>query len=275
MECMQKRMIGIEDLKNIQMDVLQVLHEFCTKNNIRYSLACGTMLGAVRHKGYIPWDDDIDIYMLREDYIKLVETFPKEYKNIKFATLEREPLWDKANGQAYDTRTEMHEGEERDLKHRLYVGVGIDVYPIDEVPLDEKQWLAYNKKRLKLQWMLIYKYSVLRPGRKLLLNLGLMVAKVLLCPFSQRQIAIWISKYAQKYNGCKSGRVFETVQGILQKRPFDKACFDELVDMPFENRAFWGFKNHDAYLSNGYGDYMQLPPKEKQVNHHYYRAWWK
>ena len=60
MECMQKRMIGIEDLKNIQMDVLQVLHEFCTKNNIRYSLACGTMLGAVRHKGYIPWDDDID-----------------------------------------------------------------------------------------------------------------------------------------------------------------------------------------------------------------------
>lgn len=268
-------MINVEELKVLQMDVLQTLHEFCIKNNIRYSMACGTMLGAIRHKGYIPWDDDIDVYIPRVDYRKLVEIFPKEYKHIKLATLERDPLWDKAYGQAYDARTEMHEGEERDLIHDMYVGVGIDVYPIDEVPSDEKVWKSYNKRRLKLQWMLIYKYSVWRPGRKVVLNIGLMIAKIFLIPFSQRRIATWISKYAQKYEGCGSGLAFEAVQGIYQKRPFNKSNFDELIEIPFEDRVFLGFKDYDNYLKNGYGDYMKLPPEEKRINHHFYRAWWK
>ena len=75
------RTIGIEERKQIQTEILDALHTFCQETGIRYSLACGSMLGAIRHKGYIPWDDDIDIYMLREDFERLDALFPDVYQD--------------------------------------------------------------------------------------------------------------------------------------------------------------------------------------------------
>ena len=75
--------IELAELKVIQMDVLEVIDQFCNENNIRYSLACGSFLGSIRHNGYIPWDDDIDIYVPREDYERLIRIFPEELNNIK------------------------------------------------------------------------------------------------------------------------------------------------------------------------------------------------
>ena len=72
--------IELEEMKKLQCEVLQVAHDFCQKHKIKYSLACGTLLGAIRHNGYIPWDDDIDIYMPRGDYDRFIQTFPETYK---------------------------------------------------------------------------------------------------------------------------------------------------------------------------------------------------
>ena len=95
-----------EELKHIQLDILQSVDAFCRANGIRYSLACGTMLGAIRHRGYIPWDDDIDIYLLREDYNRLMAEFPPVYDGrVQLVSLERNPGWDMSFAKAYDNRT--------------------------------------------------------------------------------------------------------------------------------------------------------------------------
>ena len=89
--------IDINELKQIQLDVLSAVHGFCIEHGIRYSLGCGTMLGCARHQGYIPWDDDIDIYLPREDYNKLVNEFPETLNGkYQFISLERDSKWNRA-----------------------------------------------------------------------------------------------------------------------------------------------------------------------------------
>ena len=263
--------INLDELKIIQMDILEAVDRFCSENGIRYSLACGSFLGAIRHKGYIPWDDDIDIYVPRADYERMIQIFPDEIDNVKLVSMEREPRWDRAYAQAYNCRTIMDEY----AKATMSVGVYIDVYPIDSVPDSDKEWQKYNKLRRTLIRLHESKRILIRRDRSLSKNMVLVIMKMLLLPFSSRRIASWISKFAQRYNNKGYGRSFECVQGMLQKRPFKSSLMDEFVRAPFEDREFMIMKDYDAYLSNGYADYMQLPPKEKQVAHHKFTAWWK
>lgn len=97
----------------------------------------------------------------------------------------------------------------------------------------------------------------------------------MLLPFGARRMAKFISLFAQKYNGKGYNRSFECVQGMLQKRPFMSSLMTEFTRTQFEDRQFMIMKDYDAYLSNAYGDYMQLPPVEKRVSHHKFEAYWK
>lgn len=263
--------IKLEELKVIQMDVLEVIDQFCHENNIRYSLACGSFLGSIRHNGYIPWDDDIDIYVPREDYERLIRIFPEELNNIKLISLERESKWNRAYAQAYDCRTIMDEHANQPIK----VGVYIDIYPIDSVPDSDAEWLKYNRLRRFLIRTYELKYIPIRWNRSILKNLVLIFGKTLLLPFGARRMAKFISLFAQKYNGKGYNRSFECVQGMLQKRPFMSSLMTEFTRTQFEDRQFMIMKDYDAYLSNAYGDYMQLPPVEKRVSHHKFEAYWK
>lgn len=263
--------IDIVELKTIQLDILEVVGKFCKENGIGYSLACGTMLGAARHKGYIPWDDDIDIYVTRKDYQKLVEIFPQSIDDVSLVSMERDKNWNRSYAQAYNNKTILKERADTPIE----IGVYIDVYPVDKVPDDDAEWLSYNKKRRALLHLYEMKYVKLSRDRSFLKNVTLALGKLFLLPFSSRFIARQISNYAQIHNGKGYHRSFECVQGMLQKRPFDSSLMDEFVDVPFEDRIFSAMKDYDAYLTNGYGSYMQLPPKEKQVSHHEFDAYWK
>lgn len=254
----------------IQLDILQVIHDFCVDHSINYSLACGTLLGAIRHKGYIPWDDDIDIYLLRTDYEKLIKEFPCSFKNVKLASLERDRNWTRAYAQAYDERT-IEEME----SNGYHVGVGIDVYPIDQVPENFKEWKKYNKRRRFFQKAYGIKYMTYRKGRDPWKNIILFVLKMFLIPFSLRNIGEFLNRYAQKNNQIESNLVFECCQGMLQKNPFKKECMRSFIDISFENRMYKAMAGYDSYLSNGYGDYMQLPPIEKRVPNHRFKSYWK
>lgn len=264
--------IYLEELKRIQLDVLQAVHEFCVENDIKYSLGCGSMLGMIRHKGYIPWDDDIDIYLLRKDYNKLISSFPQKYKGIyEIDSLERNQECERAYAKAYDIRTIVEEEAELSCK----IGVNIDVYPIDKVPKNDNKWKRYNKLRRFIQRLYELKFISFNKKRNFYKTFIMCFGKIILWPISLRKLAFYISKFAQKYNHTDSPKVFECVQGMLQKRPFSYSLFDKLDLMPFEDRMFYGFEDYDKYLSNAYGNYMQLPPEEKRISHHNIVAYWK
>ena len=274
-----EREIDSKELKEIQMDILQVLDNYCCQNNIKYSIACGTMLGAIRHKGYIPWDDDIDIYMLRDDYEKLMQSFPKVYKgHYCISSLERDALWDRPYAKAYDNRTMFQER----MYHNIEFGVNIDIFPVDEVPDDETQWISYDIERRKFykKYNRLAVYAPFNYNLKGIVRwIYYILPKVLISRKKiseiRRKMAMQIDENCKRFRDQGNHRVFECCQGEFQKHPFKKTVFDGIKDYPFENRIFKGFENYDEYLSNGFGDYMQLPPEEKRVSHHNYKAFWK
>lgn len=270
------RQIELEELKVLQMDVLSAVHQFCLEHDLRYSLACGTMLGAARHKGYIPWDDDIDIYLLREDYNRMMMEFPDLLDgNYKFCTLERTKHWSLPYGKIVDTRTLLYEGDEHDNN----MGVNIDVFPIDNVPDDECEWKKYDKKRRNLYYIYdLRKYlHIFRVNKEksIIRNIFAIFAKLLISAVGKRYLAKIFQKMAIKYNSKETVRVFECVQGIYQKHPFPKSLFNNRIMMPFEDRQYMCFADYDAYLTNGFGNWRELPPVEKRVSHHSFTAWWK
>lgn len=263
--------IEVEELKLIQLDILSTIDRFCRENQIKYSLGCGSMLGAARHKGYIPWDDDIDIYLLRDEYEKLITMFPHTLDDIRIASLKRDARWDRAYSKAYNCRTEV-----QDAGNKYRIGVGIDIYPIDIVPENDIEWLTYDKKRRRYQQIYEWKISMIfRKGREWWKYLFLPFVKLLLIPFPTRKFAEFLEIYSMKFRRVESPYVFECCQGIFQKRPFKRSCLENLIDMPFEDRVFCGMRDYDEYLTNAYGDWRKLPPLEKRVSHHVYKAWWK
>lgn len=264
--------IGLEELKVLQMDVLTAIDKYCTENGITYSLAGGTLLGAIRHKGYIPWDDDIDIYLYRDDYNKLISTFPDTYEGrYKIASLEREKKWLRPYANAYDDLTVCKEN----TNEKMTIGAKIDIFPIDSVPDDEEEWKEYDKVRRKKQFRLNRYFMKCSKTRPLSMNIKIAVFHLLNTFLPVRSFAEKLDKLSQIYNDKNTHYVFSNSQGLFVKKRFLKKVFDNVIDLPFEDRKFKGFADYDEYLKNAYGDYMKLPPVERRVSSHTFKAYWK
>lgn len=261
--------ITLPELKVIQMEVLTAIDEFCSANSIKYSLACGTLLGAARHKGYIPWDDDIDIYILRADYMRLMSLFPNIYKGrYKLVSIERDKKWDRTSAKAYDIRTNFYEPGQS-----YHLGVNIDIFPIDDVPDGENEWNSFDKKRAYIIKLLdIGRYGKVSSNR---FSCKRLAVQLFFCLVSCRQLANLLNKYVQKFNKCNYSRCFESCTAVLVENPFPKALFDDLILLPFEDHEYYGFADYDTYLAASYGNWRELPPEEKRVSHHVYKATWK
>lgn len=265
------RQIELEELRTIQLDILSNLDVFCRENGIKYSIADGTFLGAVRHKGYIPWDDDIDVYLLRTDYQKFISLFPSVYNShYRLASLETNPKWTRAYSNMYDDRTILIENSKG-----LNIGVNVDIFPIDDVPDSEYTLNAYFKKLKLLSNIHAIKTIRWRRGRSLSKNLFMLASQVLLCCIPLRKIAERMDVYSQKCNGEGYSRVYESCFGVSGQKPFPKSLFDNFDEYDFEDRKVLGLKDYDTFLKQAYGDYMQLPPIEKRITHHGFTAYWK
>lgn len=267
------REISLEELKSIQMDILEAVDGFCSEHGIRYSMSCGTMLGAIRHGGYIPWDDDIDIYMLREDYNKFEQCFPENYEgHYSLASLNRMESWVSPFSKVYDNRTETKELRSQSSG----IGVNIDIFPIDEVPDDEEEWLSYNKERRAKILDLRHSGMVFSKMNSLIKNCAVLFYRAKFMLVSRKELGRRCERFAQIHNGKGYGRVFETTLGMSVKHPFAKVLFNELEYIPFEDRKFKGFKDHHEFLSCVFGEnYMTPPPMEKRVSEHTMTAYWK
>lgn len=265
------KIIELPELKSIQMNILSAVDRFCDDNNISYSIAYGTLLGAVRHQGYIPWDDDIDICMMRDDYERFVSLFPELLNGYyKIASIKRIPGWHAPFSKIFDCRTSLIQRKARTID----IGVNIDVFPLDEVPDNMEQWKKYWKHQSHLLNLKDLKSIKIVKERSLLKNAVLVLLKIIYSYKSQTSIVRELDKNAQRYNGQGYQFVYANVSGIT-KGPLQKSLLTEIANYKFEDRIYKGFKNADYYLSMTYGNYMKLPPESERVGKHGITAYWK
>lgn len=262
------KVISVEELKSIQIEILKEVHDFCFLKGLKYSLAYGTLIGAIRHKGFIPWDDDIDILMPRPDY----EILKREFRHpvLVFTDRDVDPNCYVTFGKIYNSRTIMHECTDYDSEY----GVSIDVFPIDGLPNDTDEAINHYKKLSRLRKLLDFKMVKVSTTRSVLKNLVLIGGKLLLFPLKRKSLQDYVIKLKKKYRYEDSNYVAELSFGTY-KRILPKSVFESYILHRFENEDFFIIKEYDKYLTSVFGDYMKLPPIEKRVSHHSFNAYWK
>lgn len=268
---LSKRPLSDEDIKGLSIQMLNEVDEFCSKNKLSYSLAYGTLLGAVRHKGFIPWDDDIDILMLRDDYEKFLIEFNKRgddtftvASNITDTSFHFPFAKVVCNATIND-----------ELGYTRY-GHSIDIFPIDKIPPQKKKAEALVKKQRRYWNLYIIKSLKWDANRSLFKNLLMSILKIgaLFVPYTFLNKHMLKNATSYRFiDGDYSLGCLCAVYGVREIMP--KSVFSNFITLPFEGRYYSCIADFDRYLSNIYKDYMKLPPKEKQVTHHAFKVYWK
>lgn len=267
--------ISIEESKKIQVEILEYIDTLCKKNNINYSLAYGSLLGAVRHQGFIPWDDDVDIMLLREDYDRLIEIFKdnKEYNLIYEKTKNNYFLYAKL----CDKRTFLRE---KNYPYIETLGVFIDIFPMDNIPNNafirflHGKILYFFDRLIYTSVLKIYfnSTSVFKTIIKFILFTPLaLIAK----PIGKEKLIQTTLRLMQKYKNKKTSHVGFFPNKYAQREFIPRDFFDSMSTYPFENKNFTGISNYDMYLKIVYNKYMELPPEEKRVSNHVFTAYWR
>ena len=266
--------ISMEENRKILLNMLDFLADYCDQHGIRYTLSGGTLLGAIRHHGFIPWDDDIDVNMPRPDIEKLYRI--SSAKLGKYTLVK--PGDDKFTGsffRLYDPETVMENSLGMKNNHPIYNPVFIDIFPVEGLPDSEHARKNYYNKASFLRKMMRVAQRdnvAAKTKKQLILNyIGYYPARL----FGYKRLVRWFQNYIQKYD-------FETSQyvGVMSASKYktqeviDRKGYIQLIDVEFEGKKYHGPSNYDRYLSQLYGkDYMQLPPIEQQKTHHTFKVY--
>lgn len=265
---MSKRELTIQEIRNIQIDILSAVAAFCDENQITYFLSSGTLLGAVRHQGYIPWDDDIDIAMPRPDYRRFLDLFARQESVYRVQALELDNYYPHAYAKVHDRRTLLQEME--NSKHDI--GINIDLFPLDGLPDDAEQRTAFIKQIMMLRRIREVKVKSLKRKRDWYKTVILFFTKWAAWFIPSQPLVRHISRLIQTYPYEECNYVSNLNFGGTD-RFFSKALFRESVELPFEGRSFKAPIGYDTWLTGVYGDYMTLPPRKKQVSNHAIKAY--
>ncbi|MEG0541787.1 MAG: LicD family protein [Angelakisella sp.] len=248
--------MSLEEMRDVQLSILEDVHKFCCQNNLTYYLAFGTLLGAVRHKGYIPWDDDIDICMPRPDYELFLNTYSGD--GLKVICFEHDEKYPNHFAKVSNTKTLIV--EKSSMEYPL--GVNIDVFPINGY---NSAWQVWEQGFLKI--LKTIKISKLYKKRKLSKNMILILFKPLLCFFSVHSINSKIIENSKK-NSYRLAKIFCAESFRPVKAGLGSEVFQGRVEMPFENGRYFVMRGYDEFLKNKYGNYMALPPQSQRVPKH-------
>ena len=253
------------ELRTLQLRLLDVLTEIdrvCREQNLTYYLLAGTMLGAVRHHGFIPWDDDIDIGMPRGDYDRFFEIAHQclpNYLELKNYTSHPDYIW--WFMKVEDKRTTLI--EKKWLKYKG--GIYIDIFPLDGEPenqLKRKLHFGMIEYRMKIR------YFMYRDPFKHGKGIGAWFVRFLQSVYTRERAQRRLEEQLKKYKYDLAGLVCDHDGGDLSLMP--KSYVGSPVPVTFEGRQFMGVENPDAYLKSMYGNYMQLPPEGKRIQHGFY-----
>lgn len=257
----------IKEYKKIVLDIFKAFVTICNENDLRYYCAFGTVLGAIRHHGMIPWDDDVDVFMPRPDYERFLLIF-KEIKSEKYELIT--PRNNKLYYLLYTKLCNKNTTLLESVDSSYVLGVFIDVFPLDGLSVNKEIQLQKIKK-LKL----LFYSGVIRPTFKKFKSL-LYERKFLLLFFVYSRITYFLNPLIIKilHNSCvkckynSSGTIACFMDCIDLLEVYPKEWFEDYLEVPFEDFIVRIPKGYDDYLKYSYGDYMVLPPiSERSLQH--------
>lgn len=263
--------INLKELQKIQLEILIEFDRICGENNIKYRLHAGTLLGAIRHKGFIPWDDDIDVCMLRTDYEKFIKICEKGLSTkyfLQISETDAEYIHSFARIRKNNTLLLQDTYSDIDMHH----GIFIDIFPMDNVLPNtilgkiQKKLVYYIRtlKRLKIKKRCLSSKNRVNTIIKLFIY-------YLLKPIPMKKMNNFETKIISMFKNKKTKFVTSLTDGsisIYQRNLTEVKEFYELVLLDFEGHKFFGPINYNKVLSQCYGNYMELPPLEEREPHH-------
>ena len=264
---MGEQNVDIRQLQDKLLEILLYFDGYCRENRLQYCLAGGCLIGIVRHHGFVPWDDDIDLFMPREDYERLTRIWAEtgDLRRYAFCRTDKDRNYHDAGASIRDINTteiNRHSVDE-DICH----GIAIEIMPIDGCPKSK------GKRLIQLFNACVYSlFNVQRlPDNKggFIRFVSSVVYRVIKSP--DRRFKIWkkAEKRMSRYSWDECSEVTELIgsfHGMLQRH--DKSDFDMSTYLPFEGHQLPVMAGYKKYLKRIWGDYMQLPPVEKRVAKH-------
>ena len=242
----------------VEMDLLHELDRVCKKYGLRYFADSGTLLGAVRHKGFIPWDDDIDIVMLREDYEFLNKVGAKEFKEpYFFQTLYNDEKLIRPHAQIRNSLTTGYLPNEENRPYNK--GLFLDIFPLDVIP-DDGPKLDRHIAMINFLWRTIEYGGYVKDAPHMLKGLAFLQAtKMLYKVTDYKKVFRFYENYCARYNKSKYERVsYIAYSRGKEKHKFRREWFDDIVEMPFEFMTIPCPVGYDGRLKKEYGDYMVM-----------------
>lgn len=263
--------VTVKECQQVELSIMKELHRYCGKHQITYAMAYGTLLGAVRHKGFIPWDNDMDIVMPRPDYerfIRLVQESPiADHLYLLHHSID--PHYHYQCARVCDSRTEVAPAYIREQPGKM--GLWVDIFPIDGVWDTSIRHLpsrAILRMYKVLQRADIYALPDGHGWKNHVKNL-----LQLLFPNKQNHFQKKVDQLGMRWSFDSSDRVGNITEFDFFGESFPKDDLTEPVLLPFEDAEFYAPRNWDAWLATYYGDYMKLPPEEKRMTHDLNAKW--
>lgn len=252
-------MVTLRQLQEALLSMLIDIDEVCKEKGIKYSLASGTALGAVRHQGFIPWDDDLDILMVRDQYDKFIKVAPESLKTRGY-TVQKDfsPEWPMTYAKVRKDHTTYIENYSPKIEN-AHQGIFIDVFPIDN--------LSDNEFHARLQWgmfELLVAKTLKKRGYKTdsIVKKFVMGISGIFPEQAMKEFVINNKEGHSRRVHCFLGAAVHRERNI-----FNRNDFSEYIDINFENHVFPIMTGYDDYLSVSYGDYMKLPPENERSMH--------
>lgn len=259
--------IYLRELQNKSLEIALYFKDFCNEHGLLFYMCGGCCIGSLRHKGFIPWDDDVDVFMPRDDYEKLKELWPKYANTEKYACVYADK--NRVDGNLFVTIRDNETTAikpyqvDMDISH----GVALDVLPLDGWP-DGKM-----KRKMQVFWALVYS---LYCAQTVPVNHGKAVSvagkiALTLVPSKKLRYKLWklAERKMTKYPIKECNYITELCSGpYYMKKQYPREAFDKAIWVDFEDVKMPIPQGYDVYLRTAFGDYMKLPPKEKQKPHH-------